>query len=99
MDMVNYINESERQLYNTNFYVETQTNLTATHIISIKEIVDEMLENEDINEKKHTLHFAQQRQKPMNTLRTMLHFSHHMSKTALTSFEKLKSSAPRMKFY
>ncbi len=55
MDTVDYINKSERQLYDTNVYVETRTNLTATHIISIKEILDEMLENEEIDEKTYSI--------------------------------------------
>ncbi len=49
--MVDYMNESERQLYDTNLYAETQTNLTATHILSIKVIPDKMLENKEIDGK------------------------------------------------
>jgi hypothetical protein len=48
MDTEQYIQEAERQLSDTDFYVRTPTDLTEKHIIKIEEILKEMVNNLEI---------------------------------------------------
>ncbi len=45
MDTDNYIQEAERQLHDTNFYVETESDMTEQNILKIGDILKEMFDH------------------------------------------------------
>ena len=50
MDTSDYIREAERQLSDTNFYVRTSEDLTAKHSEKIREVLDRMSDNEELED-------------------------------------------------
>ncbi len=48
MDTDNYIQEAERQLGDTNFYVETESDMTEQYILKIGDILKEMFDKLEI---------------------------------------------------
>ena len=54
MNTLDYINEGFRQLSDSNFYIETDTDLTSTHTQDINQFVQELLDNEEIDDKCHS---------------------------------------------
>ena len=53
MNKEDYITESERQLSDQNFYIETNDDLTEKHSMEITSFLDQMLTNDEITTKVH----------------------------------------------